>query len=128
MYVSELKEYVMFQTNNDTDDLEDYLPYLLSYLNDGYDRLVYAWAKEHTSSEEDAEYPPLSEDSDEPNLPDWTHLAIADWATWLIYRNGNPQKQSRGLMYRQAFDDVLSKIYSMGGKNGKVQNFFNVPT
>jgi len=124
MTVSEIKNEVMFQTNNDEDDLGDFLPFLMDYINDGYDRLVFAWAKVHADTED---YPLLAEDTDEPNLPEWTHRALADWATWLVYRNGNPQKQSRGLAFRSAFDEIVSRIMSEGGINGRVRNFFNIP-
>ena len=39
MTLAEMKAHVMFQTNNDAEDVGDYLPSLLNYLNDGYDRL-----------------------------------------------------------------------------------------
>ena len=127
MLVLEIKEQVMFQTNNDVDDLGDFMPYLMEYINEGYDRLVYAWAGEHTTDDVGAEWPRLHLDSDEPKLPVWTHQAIVEWATWLVYRNGNPQKQNRGYPFRQAADEIVSKITSSGGKNGRVKNFFNIP-
>ena len=92
MTFAEIKEQVMFQTNNDADDLEDFLPHVDDYVNEGYDRLVNAWAKNHIPM---TERPTLKEDSDIPALPFWTHRALADYATWLVYRNGNPQKQQR---------------------------------
>lgn len=126
MTVEELKNAVMFQTNNDTDDLEDFLPYLMDYLNDGYDRLVCVWAGVHPDASRE-DYVPLSEDSDVPATPSWTHQAIADWATWLVYRNGNAQKQSRGYAYRSSFEDMLGRIRSTGGANGQVRKFYNIP-
>ena len=126
MTVLDIKDTVMFQTNNDVDDIEDFLPYLIDYINDGYDRLAYAWAEEHVGDSA-GERPPLRVDTDTPMLPEWTHKALADWATWMIYRNGNAQKQSRGYPFRAAFDEVLQKVTSEGGKDGKVRNFFNIP-
>ena len=123
MTLSEIKNEVMFQTNNDVDDLGDFLPYLLDYINEGYDRLVYAWCQKHLGGE----WPMLAEDEDTPKTPDWTHRALADWATWLVYRNGNPQKQNRGVPFRNAFDEILGKIMDEGGINGKRKNFFNIP-
>lgn len=127
MLTVEMKHQVMFQTNNDIDDLGDFVPHIMDYLNDGYDRLVYAWAKVHTSDDEDSAYPRLHMDDDVPKTPDWTHRAIVDWATWMIYRNGNPQKQQRGYAFRQSFDDTLSRISSSGGEHGRVTNFINIP-
>jgi len=106
-----IKNMVMHQTNNDADDLGDYMPYLGDYINEGYDRLVLIYAGVHADSEN---YPLLTHDKSEPELPVWTHRAIADWATWLCYRNGNTQKQSRGYQYRNAFMEVESRLRSMG--------------
>ena len=127
MTVGEIKNLVMFQTNNDVDDLGDFMPYLMGYINEGYDLLVYAWAKHHCSSGENAEDRFLSADSDEPQLPEWTHKAVADWATWLVYRNGNPVKQNRGYQFRTAFEEIMNRIRSEGGKNGAIQHFINIP-
>jgi hypothetical protein len=130
--VEAIKNEVMFQTNNDTEDVGDYLPSLLNYINDGYDRLVRAWTKSHTPQED---YPRLEADSDEPNLPEWLHRYIADWATWLVYRNGNPSKQTRGLAFKTAFEEIVSTILGEGGANGlnedgtskQYKHFFNIP-
>lgn len=123
MTLSEIKNEVMFQTNNDVDDLGDFLPYLLDYINEGYDRIVYAWARAHLNEE----WPALMADEDTPLTPDWTHRALADWATWLVYRNGNPQKQNRGIPFRNAFDEIIGKIMDEGGINGRRTRFFNIP-
>ena len=134
MTLSEIKEQVMFQTNNDSDDLEDYEPYIVEYVNDGYDRLVSVWARQHVTSS-NPNYPALAEDTDVPNTPEWTHRYLADWATWLCYRNGNPQKQNRGLAFRSAFESMLSTISGEGGVDGlnedgtqkRYNKFINIP-
>jgi len=115
MTLGEIKDRIMFQTNNDAEDIEDYLPYVVDYINEGYDRLMNAWNKTHVPT---GDYDRLEIDPDEPLLPEWTHPAIADWATWLIYRNGNPQKQQRGMAFRSSFEEVLSRISDEGGENG----------
>ena len=132
MTLTEIKNRVMFQTNNDAEDVGDYLPSLLNYLNDGYDRLVKVWTKSHTPQ---ADYPRLSADTDVPNVPEWTHRALCDWATWLMYRNGNPQKQQRGRAYYESFMMVLSQLSDEGGLAGlnedgtnvQYKNFRNIP-
>lgn len=126
MTVAEIKAQVMFQTNNDTDDLEDFLPHLLDYINDAYDRLVYAWNEAHPGVEP-MEYSWLNDDNDEPDLPEWTHRGLVDWATWLIYRNGNVNKQQRGMQFKNAFEELLRRIANENGAKGKVKNFFNIP-
>ena len=133
MTLAEIKNQVMFQTNNDAEDLGDYEPHINDYVNEGYDRLVYAYAHQHVDDTSD--YPPLEMDMDEPDLPGWTHRAVADFATWLVYRNGNPQKQSRGMAYLRAFEEMLTRIAECGGidgldENGKqkrYRNFINIP-
>jgi hypothetical protein len=132
MTLSEMQEHIMFQTNNDSDDLGDFVPHINDYINEGYDRVVVIWDNQHIPS---TDYPRLEEDDDVPNVPEWIHRYIADWATWLIYRNGNPQKQNRGMAYRSAFEQMLAKLADMGGKNGldengnmkKYRNFINIP-
>jgi len=132
MKLSDMKERVMFQTNNDVDDLGDFMPHLDNYLNEGYDRIVDVWAKKHVPSQY---YPRLVNEDDTPNLPSWMHRYIADWATWLVYRNGNPQKQQRGQAFRSTFLELLALISSEGGEKGtnidgsfkQFKNFVNVP-
>lgn len=133
MTLAEIKNQVMFQTNNDAEDLGDYEPHINDYVNEGYDRLVSAWFNGHVST---PNYDKLEMDMDEPITPEWTHRCLVDWATWLIYRNGNPQKQQRGMVYRSAFDEMIAKITDEGGASGVnedgsrkvVKNFYNIPT
>ena len=40
MTLKQIQDQVMFQTNNDADDLPDFLPHLHDYINEGYDLLV----------------------------------------------------------------------------------------
>ena len=132
MTLQEIQEHIMHQTNNDADDLGDYTPHIDNYINEGYDRLVIVWDDKHVPSDD---YPILESSDDEPLLPAWLHRYIADWATWLIYRNGNPSKQSRGMAYRNSFYEILATLKDGGGKNGfnddgsrkKYRNFINIP-
>ena len=132
MNLLEIKNMVMFQTNNDADDLGDFLPYLEDYINEGYDRLVVVYAGEHVTVDSDL-YLPLTHDKSSPELPEWAHRAIADYATWMIYRNGNVEKQRRGQQYLAAFEAMLSKLNGMSEDSTglrtvlKVKNFINIP-
>ncbi len=130
MTLLEIKNQIMFQTNNDTDDIGDFTPYIGEYINDGYDQLVKIYDKQHVSTTNET-YPPLTEDEDVPKTPEWTHKYLADWASWLIYRNGNPQKQQRGMAFREAFLEMLRKVSDDGGKYGEThgisKNFYNIP-
>lgn len=116
MTFQEIKDQIMFQTNNDADDIEDFLPHVDDYINDGYDRIVKVWTKSHIPHDG---YPRLVNDDDVPLVPEWTHRALCDWATWLVYRNGNPQKQQRGRAYYESFMMVLSQIADEGGASGQ---------
>lgn len=134
MTLEEIKEQIMFQTNNDADDLEDFEPHIVDYINNGYDRIVVVFDHQHVAPESET-YPTLEETTDVPNLPDWMHRYLTDWATWLVYRNGNPQKQQRGYAYRESFERFLAQIAGEGGKDGmnadgtlkRYRNFINIP-
>lgn len=122
MDLASLRQQVMFQIGGDVEDVQDFLPYLTDYLNEGYDRLAVAAYGRHVC-EEDEDYQPLAHDKSAPNLPAWTHRAIADWATWLICRNGSAQRQSRGYAFRKAFEDVENRL--RGAKSGSY--IHNIP-
>ena len=121
MTLEAMKHQVMFQTGNDAADLGDFLPHITDYLNDGYDRLLWAMCGMHLSDE--SVFAPLMHDRSEPQLPDWAHAAVVDWATWRIYRNGAPARQNRGLPFRAAFEETERKLRSL--KAGSV--FINLP-
>ena len=112
MILLELKQQVMFQTGNDAEDLGDFLPHLTDYINEGYDLLLMACEKQHVG--EDSGVHPLAHDKSEPELPAWMHRSLADYAAWLVYRNGSAQKQSRGYVFRKAFEETLSRARNAG--------------
>jgi len=112
MNLLEIKNQIMYQTNNDAEDLGDFMPHLNAYINEGYDKLVQAWCGEHVDVDND-HYPPLTHDKSMPELPGWTHRAIVDWATWLVYRNGNTGKQNRGVVFRAAAESMHATIAGM---------------
>lgn len=127
MTVGQIKGLVMFQTNNDAEDVGDFLPALMGYINEGYDKLVKACTGVHLQPTGE-EHRPLSWDNDVPNLPEHMHKALADWATWCVYRNGNPQKQQRGYVFRSAFEEALAAAQSEGvGDKPAPKNFYNIP-
>ena len=51
MTLDEIKSQVMYQTNNDRDDLPDFEPHLTDYINEGYDILLVNYAEQHVSSD-----------------------------------------------------------------------------
>lgn len=125
MKLSEIKNQVMFQTNNDADDLLDFEPHLTDYINEGYDILVMTYRNQHVSSGS-SEYPPLKAAEAVPNLPEYAHRGLADYATYLVYRNGNAVKQNRGMPFYSAFNDILVKLKNES--SGTIRNFRNLYT
>lgn len=119
MTLQALEARVMFQTNNDFDDLSEYQPHVGQYLNEGYDLLVHAFTGNHLTDDQYLAGPPSQPDL----LPEWSHYAIADYATWLVYRNSNPVKQQRGMQYLQAFNQVLGQLRAAAMKG---KQFYNV--
>lgn len=111
MNLKELKTTVMHQIGGDEGDLADYQPYLTDYLNDGYDRLMYACQGQHITDDHSS-CSPLTNDRSVPDLPQWAHGAIADWAAWLLLRNGGADSQSRGLAFRRSFEQTEKRLRS----------------
>lgn len=127
MTLQELLEHVLFQTNNDVDDLEEYQPSIERYINEGYDRLIEAYDSMHLDemkSDGTIPYQMLSNADDEPKLPSWMHRAIGDYATYMMYRNGNAVKQNRGVAYYQAFAEILSKARTSRTKKFRFTNLY----
>lgn len=120
MDLSALRQQVMFQIGGDAEDVKDFLPHLNDYINEAYDRLVMAAHGRHLCPE-DERFQPLSHELSQPALPAWTHRAIADWATWLVCRNGSAQRQNRGYAFRKAFLDVESRL------RGAPKHIHNIP-
>lgn len=119
----------MFQTNNDADDLPDFLPHLNDYINEGYDLLVDSYKGQHISSDSE-DFPKLAAKGDEPNLPEYAHRALADYATYMVYRNGNAVKQNRGSVFYSMFLGVQAQLkYERGrAENGMPRKFTNIYT
>lgn len=113
MTLDELQARVIYQVNADADDLPDYEPHLTGYINNGYDLLLYALTGVRAGAKP---FPYLAQGLDASRLPEWCNSAVADYATWLVYRNGNPQKQSRGQAYLYAFQQVESKCKSLADR------------
>lgn len=125
MTLAEIRSMAMFQSNNDEEDLYEFQPALDKYINEGYDKLAEAYSDGHIDDDSNL-YPSLTEADDEPNLPAWCHRALADYGTYLIYRNGNVTKQNRSIPYLQLFNEMLIKVRQAGSKrNGKL-HFFNL--
>lgn len=114
MTLDDLRERVIFQVNADADDVGDYQPALEGYINAGYDEIVDAFLEEHIDTGN--YYVSLAAPWDYPLVPEWTHKAIADYATYLVYRNGNPQKQQRGMSFLQDANRIIAKCKEFRGR------------
>lgn len=120
MNLLQLKERVMFQTDHSAEEAAEHLPHLRDYLNEGYDRLCMALYGKHV--EEAGDFPPLSHDRSQPELPLWAHAPLADYACWMICRNGAPARQSRGLAFLKAFEDALSRARMEAAQGRRFRN------
>ena len=69
------------------------------------------------------EAPEMLEETDEPELPQGAHMALADYATWRFYGNGNLAKQQRGEFYYRRFLMELEKITPKGLRGAGPPNF-----
>jgi hypothetical protein len=122
MVVSDIKERVMFQTNNDRDDAHEYEPHLLDYINEGYDILLYEVSGVHVG---DTGYPRLDDNTDEPvaaSVPEWAQNALSDYASYRICLNGNAQRQSRGMVFLASFNRIKGRL-----KAGNDTTITNIP-
>ena len=117
MELTEIKNAVMFQTNNDIEDVSEYSLVLNSYINEGYEKLCFAFWRMYPSPS--GLLKPLEKGTDIPKLPTYAHRAISDYSTYLIYRNGNPSKQNRGMAFLQTFNEILIKLQL---DNSKLEN------
>lgn len=71
-----------------------------------------------------AEYPPLREDTEEPRIPEYAHHALVDYICYRHLLSGNAAKQSRAMVYYQAFEQTARTIMPQG--SGSVTNFRNL--
>lgn len=124
MTVDEIKEAALFQSQNDIEDIDDFRPVLAEYLDEAYDRLVYAYAGAHPAN--DTDWPKIKAPGDVPLTPDWTHLSLVDWVTWRILSIGSPAKQQQGMVFRQQFERDLLKAQEEG-QGGRANHFINIP-
>lgn len=125
MTFKEIREAVMFQTNNDAEDLGEFEPCLDTYINEGYDKLIEAYTKKHLD-DDGSDYESLRKDNEEPVLPTWMHRGIVDYATYLVYRNGNVTKQNRAVPYYQLFEQLLVEVRTAGNKKTGLKHFINL--
>lgn len=117
MRLDALKRRAVYQAVGDEDELEELTPFIDQYINEGYGRLIALAGIEAA---------PLVLDGDEPILPEWMHPAIADFATWALLRNGNPQRQSMGIQFRAAFEETVARFLRDGGLEGKQSGFSRI--
>lgn len=65
----------------------------------------------------------LSDETSTPELPEGAHMALADYATWRFYANGNIAKQQRGQFYYQRFQMELDRLKPKTQRGGGMRNF-----
>lgn len=115
MTIDALKATVMLQLGEDVDDVSDYDDLLNVYLERGY-RMM---ADKYMSGDQSSIKPLLTENL----LPEWTHSALADFATYRILMNGNAQKQARASAFYASFQDANSKLRSKSDEDALVAEY-----
>ena len=123
MTLAEIKTQALFQFGNDTDALDEYefMPHIVDYANEGYEILFWYWKDIHIPDDMK-----LRREEDVPQLPEWAHRAIADYTTWMLYRNGSSARQNRGQAYWDSFIDCRNRLRSE--KNGgHPHHFHHIP-
>jgi len=106
--LEELQKQALSQIGGDQEDMGDAEPGLTRYLNEGYDRLLFAMNGMHVS--DDGAFLPLRHGRAEPELPQWAHPAIADFASWRLCMGGPLARQARGAAFRQSFEQAESRL------------------
>ncbi len=121
MNVQETVEMALMQANYGIEDLNDFVPMIYEYVNEGYDKLFYAYTSTHPPSK-------LAMTSD-IDLPSFAHKAVADYTTWSLLRNGSQAKQNRGYAYLSAFNEIRAELIQQAiGSAGAGANYFvNIP-
>ena len=63
-------------------------------------------------------------EGDVPQIPEWAHSALADYACFRFLSNGNMAKQSRAQFYYQRFATAMQRIMPQG--SGSVTGYRNL--
>lgn len=71
-------------------------------------------------------YPDMTEENEEPRMPEWAHGALADYACYRFLSNGNMAKQSRAQFYLQRYLTQMQRIRPQG--MGSVTGYRNLYT
>jgi len=73
------------------------------------------------------ERPPLENDMDEPDMPQWAHAALADYICYRHLSSGNLAKQSRAEFFRQSFYQQMRTLTPQGaGSVTRMKNLYAV--
>lgn len=71
-------------------------------------------------------YPDMTDDNEEPRLPEWAHAALADYACFRFLSNGNMAKQSKAQFYFQRYLTQMQRVRPHGA--GSVTTMRNLYT
>ena len=121
MTFANIRDMVMFQTGNDTSDYAEFEPSLSEYINEGYGVIQRDLFRKQVG----IDFNRMVAADDTPDIPEALHRSIADYATYMVYRNGNVARQNRGVPFYQYFQQAISdyKAFSIPGKT--FINMFN---
>lgn len=69
-------------------------------------------------------YPTMTEDTQEPRIPEYAHHALSDYICYRHLMNGNAAKQSRAMAFYQQFSRTMQEISPQGA--GSTMRFRNL--
>ena len=70
-------------------------------------------------------YPALENDTDEPRIPEFAHMALVDYVCYRHLMAGNAAKQSRAMLFYQQFNRTMYEISPQGcGSTTRFRNLY----
>lgn len=108
MNYGQIRDLAMMQMGLEAEDAADCEPALSAAINEAYDQLSFASTGLRVGDDE--ALPPLKALNACPELPHWTHRALADWAVYRLCMNGGPAKAARGGAFQDAYRSILARM------------------
>ncbi|MDL2220081.1 hypothetical protein LJC55_00210 [Eubacteriales bacterium OttesenSCG-928-N14] len=66
--------------------------------------------------------PYLVEDDDEPDLTDWAHYALSDYATWRLMSTGSRARQVRGEVFLGQYLTTIARLAAVSSRAQQIVN------
>ena len=118
MTLIEIENAALFACGEDGEALSDHQPYLRDAVNRGYDLLLSAAGRGHLHEE----VMPLHAEKSTPELPQWAHAALVDYAAAALLRLGSPEKVQRASLLMSSFRESENRL-----RREQSRAFVNLP-